>query len=146
MAAGCAQHPEWLRATREIAERCEFVFPFGKPQFPAFKVPDGSSKEFLRHLVRDGLKARYTGRRIISDTGTEVPLAQVRAQVEEELGIIADVGYEDYFLITWDFLQDCRGATSSGSRAAARRTAWSAIASASAAFARFASACISGAS
>jgi error-prone DNA polymerase len=26
----------------------------------------------------------------------------------EELGIIAEVGYEEYFLITWDFLQDCR--------------------------------------
>jgi hypothetical protein len=109
MAAGCAQHPEWLRATHEIAERCDFALPFGKPQFPAFKAPDGlSSKEFLRHLVRDGLRQRYTGQRIISDTGTEVPLAQVRAQVEEELSIIADVGYEDYFLITWDFLQDCR--------------------------------------
>ena len=58
--------------------------------------------------MRDGLGRHYTGRRIVSDTGTEVPLAQVRAQVEEELGIIADVGYEDYFLITWDFLQDCR--------------------------------------
>src|SRR6266516_6709472 len=109
MAAGCAPHPEWLRATREIAERCDFTFPFGKPQFPAFKAPDGSSsKEFLRHLVRSGLRRRYTGKRIISDTGTEVPLAQVRAQVEEELSIIADVGYEGYFLITWDFLQDCR--------------------------------------
>ncbi len=26
----------------------------------------------------------------------------------EELGIINRVGYEEYFLITWDFLQDCR--------------------------------------
>src|SRR5438552_10383537 len=109
MAAGCADHPEWIRATHEIAERCEFEFPFGNPQFPSFKARNGlSSKEFLQQLVLDGLRRRYTGKRIISDTGTEVPLAQVRAQVEEELSIIADVGYEDYFLITWDFLQDCR--------------------------------------
>jgi len=56
-------------------------------------------------------------------------LAQVRAQVEEELSIIADVGYEDYFLITWIFCRIAGGAASSGSRAAARRTAWFATAS-----------------
>ncbi|MCI0747264.1 MAG: DNA polymerase III subunit alpha [Verrucomicrobia subdivision 3 bacterium] len=109
MAAGCAEHPEWICATHEIAERCEFQLPFGKPQFPAFKTPDGSSsKEFLRRLVLDGLRQRYAGKRIRSETGAAVPFAQVRAQIEEELGIIADVGYEDYFLITWDFLQECR--------------------------------------
>ncbi len=109
MAAGCAQHPGWIRATHEIVERCQFEFPFGKPQFPAFKTPDqSSSKEFLRKLVLNGLQQRYAGKRIISDSGAEVPLSQVRAQIEEELRIIDDVGYEDYFLITWDFLQDCR--------------------------------------
>lgn len=110
MALGCQAHPEWLGMTHEIAERCEFNFPFGRPQFPAFKTPDGlSSKAFLRQLVLDGLHQHYAGKWIVSDTGAEVPLAQVRAQIEEELGIIADVGYEDYFLITWDFLQYCRG-------------------------------------
>jgi len=108
-AAMCAQHPEWIRATHEIADRCEFAFPFGKPQFPAFIPPDGStSSDFLRRLVLDGLRSRYAGKRIVSDTGADVPLTQVRAQVEEELSIIAEVGYEDYFLITWDLLQTCR--------------------------------------
>jgi DNA polymerase-3 subunit alpha len=107
--AMCAQHPEWIRATHEIAERCEFAFPFGKPQFPAFVPSDGStSSGCLRRLVFDGLGSRYVGKRIVSDTGAEVPLTQVRAQVEEELSIIAEVGYEDYFLITWDLLQTCR--------------------------------------
>lgn len=109
MAAGCAEYPEWIRATHEIAERCEFEFPFGKPQFPAFKTPDGlSSTAFLQQLVLDGLRRRYANKRIVSETGADVPFAQVRAQIEEELSIIADVEYEDYFLITWDFLQECR--------------------------------------
>ncbi len=107
--AGCRDHPEWPAHTREIAERCRFEFPFGKPQFPAFRSPDGlSSGEFLRRLVMDGLRRRYHGRRIASDTGAVVPLAQVRAQVETELSIITEVGYEDLFLITWDLLQTCR--------------------------------------
>jgi len=109
MAAGCAQHPEWIRATHEIAERCEFKFPFGRPQFPAFQSPDGlTSREFLHQLALDGLHRRYAGRRLVSETGAAVSFARVRAQIEEELDIIAAVGYEDYFLITWDFLQACR--------------------------------------
>ena len=98
MAESCQEHPDWLRHTLEIAQRCGFELPFGKPQFPAFTPPDGSSaKEFLRRLVLRGLQERY---------GTRA--AQFRPQVMEELGIIGEVGYEEYFLITWDFLQDCR--------------------------------------
>jgi DNA-directed DNA polymerase III PolC len=91
-------HPGWLRTTLEIAERCNFDFPFGKPQFPAFVPPDGSPpSEFLRRLVIQGLRHRYGSR-----------AEQFHPQVTEELGIINEVGYEEYFLITWDFLQECR--------------------------------------
>jgi DNA polymerase III alpha subunit/nucleotidyltransferase/DNA polymerase involved in DNA repair len=109
MQAGSCGHPDWLARTCEIAGRCRFDFPFGKPQFPAFQSPDGSpSREFLRRRVMEGLRRRYQGRRIVSDMGAVVPLEQVRAQVETELTIIAEVGYEDLFLITWDLLQTCR--------------------------------------
>lgn len=98
MRAGCAENPEWLEHGREIARRCRFELPFGKPQFPAFVTPDGTtSREFLRRLVMEGLVRRY-GERAGRHAG----------QVEEELGIIGEVGYEDYFLITWDILQECR--------------------------------------
>lgn len=109
MLAFCARRPEWIRTTRELADRCEFSFPFGPPQFPRCMVPDGStSGEYLRKLVMAGLNRRYGQRSIRSDTGGVVPFSRVRSQVEEELEIIADVGYEDYFLITWDLLQSCR--------------------------------------
>jgi len=98
MASACKEHPDWLRHTREIAEWCNFDLPFGKPQFPAFRPEDGSPpSEFLHRLVLDGLKKRYGSR-----------ADQFRPQVMEELGIINEVGYEEYFLITWDFLQDCK--------------------------------------
>ena len=109
MAVGCREHPDWLLHAQEIADRCAFELPFGKPQFPAFHAPDGlSSREFLRRLVLAGLHRRYHGRRIVSDTGQAVPLETVCAQIETELAIIAEVGYEDLFLITWDLLQECR--------------------------------------
>ena len=39
MTTSCKEHPEWLHHTQEIAERCQFELPFGKPQFPAFAPP-----------------------------------------------------------------------------------------------------------
>jgi DNA polymerase-3 subunit alpha len=82
----------------EIAERCQFEFPFGKPQFPDFHPPDGSTaREFLHRLVMDGLQGRYREQ-----------AARFSPQVQEELRIIAAVGYEAYFLVTWEILQDCR--------------------------------------
>ncbi len=90
--------PELFRHTTELAERCAFTLEPAKPQFPAFRPPDGSpAHEFLRRLVHEGLRWRYRDR-----------YAQFAGQVNEELGIIADVGYEEYFLVVWDILQECR--------------------------------------
>lgn len=96
--AACAGHPEWLRHTLEIAERCRFDFPFGPPQFPDFHPPDGSSpRAFLQDRVMEGLRQRYGSR-----------ASRHAAQAREELAIIAAVGYESYFLMVWDLLRECR--------------------------------------
>jgi error-prone DNA polymerase len=98
MAEACKEHPEWPAHSLEIAERCSFEIPFGKPQFPAFAPPDGSTpREFLHQLVLDGLRRRYGER-----------AAAMRPQIEQELSIISAVGYEEYFLVVWNILQDCR--------------------------------------
>jgi len=98
MAAACKDHPEWLAHSREIADRCNFEIPFGKPQFPAFTPPDGSTpREFLHQLVIAGLRQRYGQR-----------ASTMRPQVEQESSIIGAVGYEEYFLLVWNILQDCR--------------------------------------
>ncbi len=87
-----------LTRTQEIAGRCRFDFETGKPQFPAFVPPDGSSPhDFLRQRVMQGLRRRYRDR-----------AEKHHAQVELELAIIGEVGYEEYFLVVWDLLQECR--------------------------------------
>jgi len=93
------REPRVGAGNREIAERCRgFKFPFGPPQFPAFVPPDGStSRAFLRRLVLEGARRRYPER-----------WRQVLPQIEEELAIIGEVGYEDYFLVVWDLLRECR--------------------------------------
>ncbi len=98
MAAACREDPRWLQHTLEIAERCHFEMPFGKPQFPDYKTPDGlTTSQFLRQLVEEGLHRYYKDK-----------ASQHIAQINEELQMINEVGYEGYFLITWGFLQECR--------------------------------------
>jgi DNA-directed DNA polymerase III PolC len=93
-----AAHPELLAHSREIAERCSFAFSLGKPQFPGYSPPDGSPPAvYLRRLVMEGLHRRYPKNH-----------AQFKPQLEQELGIITEVGYEEYFLVMWDILQECR--------------------------------------
>ncbi|MEM7394438.1 MAG: fused DNA polymerase IV/DNA polymerase III subunit alpha, partial [Verrucomicrobiota bacterium] len=95
-----ADVPSWIEHTREIADRCSFAFEFGRLQFPRFQPPNrASSRDFLRHLVHHGANRKYGGKE-----------PRVRAQIDTELAIIHDVGYEDYFLLVWDLLQDCRKA------------------------------------
>jgi len=90
--------PALLENTLELAARCNFQFPFGKPQFPAYQSKDGStSRDLLRRLVFDGLRRRYGSKS-----------QSIKHQVEEELSIISAVGYEDYFLMVWDILQTCK--------------------------------------
>jgi error-prone DNA polymerase len=99
MAAACHEHPQWLTHSLEIAERCSFAPPLGKPQFPAFVPPDGATPHaFLRQLARDGARRRYPTARVET----------ILPQLTQELNIISAVGYEEYFLVVWHLLQDCR--------------------------------------
>ena len=92
------EHPQLLINTHEIARLCAFEMPLGRPQFPAFAPPDGSTAlAFLRRLVMEGVRRRY---------GDRAP--SILPQIETELAMIQDVGYEEYFLIVWDLLQECR--------------------------------------
>jgi DNA polymerase-3 subunit alpha/error-prone DNA polymerase len=90
--------PAALTAGHEILERCCFDFDFKRLHFPAFTPPDGSSAEaFLESRVMEGLHRRY---------GARAP--GLLTQIREELGMIHDVGYAEYFLVVWDLLQACR--------------------------------------
>ncbi|WP_027398828.1 DNA polymerase III subunit alpha [Anaerovorax odorimutans] len=86
--------PEAIENTSEIASRCNVDFEFGKLHLPEFSAPNGkSNKEFLRELCESGLLERY-------DQIDEV----LRNRLEYELTTIENMGYVEYFLIVWDFI------------------------------------------
>lgn len=84
-----------LENSQKIAERCSFNFAFGEYHLPKFKLPDGVTDSFtyLSELCEQGLSERYKN-----------PDESVREQLEYELKMIAQMGFCDYFLIVWDFV------------------------------------------
>ena len=93
MAQRFADRPEWIHATREIAERCGFTLENLGYRFPEFPVPRGETQaSTLRRLTFLGARTRY---------GAPLP-HRVRAQLERELGVIEKLDLAGYFLIVHD--------------------------------------------
>lgn len=119
--------PEALENTHKIAERCNVEIEFGVTKLPAFKVSDdfdNNSWVYLNYLCYEGLKKRYPERADEIDVDTFVKRAKdsivadrrdVVIQLAEdtndifqrlsyELSVIYSMGYVDYFLIVWDYI------------------------------------------
>src|SRR6202034_1212409 len=82
-----ADHPEAIKVTLEIAEKCHLKLKLGEPMLPSFKVPDRSDAEsYFRHVAREGLASRV---RELGAAGRHVDEASYRARLEMELDVIA---------------------------------------------------------
>ena len=87
--------PEACENTNRIAEMCSFDFEFGVTKLPYFVAPDGmDNKEYFVKLCRDGLLRRY---------GADVP-EDIRVRLDYEISIIDRMGYINYYLIVFDFI------------------------------------------
>ncbi|MBE5829812.1 MAG: DNA polymerase III subunit alpha [Butyrivibrio sp.] len=87
-----------LDNTQKIADRCNVEIEFGVTKLPHFEVPEGyDSWTYLNKLCLDGLHERYP-----DDDGT------LKDKLDYELGVIKRMGYVDYFLIVWDYINYCR--------------------------------------
>ena len=90
-----ADCPEALCNTSEIAARCKVEFQFGVIQLPQYKAEGVTdTAAYFRQLCMNGLHDRY---------GDE-PAQEALERLNYEIGVIARMGYIDYFLIVWDFV------------------------------------------
>ena len=93
---------EAVENTQRIAERCNVDIEFGVTKLPHFEVPEGyDSWTYLNKLCYDGLKERYgeDENAPAGDTGLTL-----KERLDYELNVIKTMGYVDYFLIVWDFI------------------------------------------
>ena len=87
-----------IARTQEIADRCHVEIEFGVTKLPHFDVPEGyDSWTYLNKLCYEGLDRRYGDR-----------AAELKPRLEYELDTIKNMGYVDYFLIVWDFINYAR--------------------------------------
>jgi DNA polymerase-3 subunit alpha len=94
-----ADHPEALRNTLAIAERCNLQLDFGKPLLPAFPLPEGATdaEQYFCELAWSELRTRYP----------EITEA-LRERMAYELDVICRMGFASYFLIVRDFIHYAR--------------------------------------
>ena len=89
---------EAISNTALIADRCNVEIEFGVTKLPKFDVPDGyDSWSYLNKLCFDGLEERYANDK-----------EQHMEKLNYELDVIKNMGYVDYFLIVWDFINWAR--------------------------------------
>lgn len=86
--------PDAISNTQKIADRCNVEFEFGKIKLPFFDTNGVDHYEYFRKRCYDGLYKNYG----------DNPSKEVVDRLEYELSVINKMGYVDYYLIVWDFI------------------------------------------
>ena len=117
--------PQAIANTEKIAQRCNVEIEFGVTKLPKFAVPEGyTSWTYLNYLCYEGLKKRYPNQ--AADISVEDFVRKAEEEAVEdrkdvvikiardtnniferlayELSVIYSMGYVDYFLIVWDYI------------------------------------------
>lgn len=105
MYAAFPGHEEAVRRSQEIADSIETDFDHSR-HFPVYELPEGiQPADFLRDLCVEGLKKKYLGTKRLVDGQLST---EVIERLDRELGVITKLGFPNYFLIVWDFVNFAR--------------------------------------
>ena len=92
-------YPDALENTNKIAERCNVTFEFGNTKLPVYEIPGNPDHfEYFKNLCYNGMIKRY---------GNNYP-SEYLDKLNYELGVIKQMGFIDYFLIVWDYINYAR--------------------------------------
>uniref|UniRef100_UPI0040568790 DNA polymerase III subunit alpha n=1 Tax=Agathobacter sp. TaxID=2021311 RepID=UPI0040568790 len=112
-----------LENTQKIADRCHVEIEFGNYKIPKYEVPEGFStaKEFLIHICNEGFLEKYEN----NSEYTKEQCEAIYKDMEYELSIIESMGFIEYILIVWDYINwsrthDCWVGPGRGSAAGSR--------------------------
>ena len=104
-------HPELIRNTKAIADRCNVDIELGGILIPTFPVPEAETeKSYLDKLVYRGMAVRYLEKSV--DEAKEMSSQQIRDaltdaqrdRVDMEFDVLERMNYSGYFLIVQDFI------------------------------------------
>lgn len=98
MAASLAAYPQALTESIRLAESLSPSLPMGKLLFPLFPAPPGETAVSMLHrLTFRGASERYSR---LTD--------KLRRRLEQELAVISELGFADYFLVLWDVVREAK--------------------------------------
>ena len=87
-----------LENTMEIVEKCNFRLVYGHYMYPKYKPLTGQEPiDFFKDLIEAGLKKKYK---------QETP--EIRERINYEVSVISKLGYVEYYLIVWDYINAAR--------------------------------------
>ncbi len=92
--------PEAVDNTVKIAQMCQAEYDFNTIHLPEYDIPEGfkDNKDYLKYLTIEGLRKRFEIKGKAQDESAYFERA------EYELSVINNMGYTDYYLIVWDFI------------------------------------------
>jgi error-prone DNA polymerase len=91
--------PQAIARTVQVARQCTFALDELRYEYPEELCPSGSTMaQYLAELTWEGASRRYPH---------GIP-EKVRSLLEHELRLIAELGYEPYFLTVWDLVKFAR--------------------------------------
>jgi DNA polymerase-3 subunit alpha len=103
--------PESLTNTLAIAEQCQLEIAADGDNFtlPVYPIPDTdlSRDEYFEWVVQTGLEERKQKVWLpMQEAGTlRYTMEDYQARITREFSVIRKMGFQDYFLITWDFIK-----------------------------------------
>lgn len=87
-----------LETTMEIVEKCNFKLTYGHYMYPKYVTPTGQEPiDFFKDLIEAGLKKKY-----------KEETKEIRDRIDYEVGVISKLGYVEYYLIVWDYINAAR--------------------------------------
>ncbi|HEY6362504.1 MAG TPA: DNA polymerase III subunit alpha [Vicinamibacterales bacterium] len=110
MASVFSDHPDALKNTLLIAERCNVSIPKGQNHLPSFGVPEGYTLDrYFENVARQGFGQRLDRLRQLAAAGRlRHGIDEYERRLEYEIEMIKGMGYSGYFLIVWDFIRYAR--------------------------------------
>ena len=110
MASVFKDHPDAVKNTLLVAERCNVTIPKGQNHLPSFGVPEGYTlDQYFEHVAREGFAQRLTRLQQLASAGRlRHPIDEYARRLDYEIEMIRQMGYSGYFLIVWDFIRYAR--------------------------------------
>lgn len=89
--------PQAVYNTVEVAEKCDLEIDLATRHYPVFSLQEGetSADEYLFKKAKEGFEEKY---------GENAP-QEYYERLENELEVISETGFSNYFLIVWDFIR-----------------------------------------